>query len=513
MLVITLLGAGIRFIDIGKQPLWSDEAFSVWMGSHSIADIIKLTIEIDQHPPLYHILLHLWMSIGGQGEAWVRSLSALFGILTIIVIYFLGKTLSGALVGLLSALVLALSPFHIQYGQEARSYAMLGLFASLSMVMTARLLLDSCAHTQLIGQQLKSIFSSRARGSRLPLREMETDLSWLGYMLFSALAMLTHNTGFFLPLGTNLFVFGLMILRRFAPDSECQMQAPSLRNWLIAQAGVFLFWSPWLPGLLPQAMGVAGDFWIQPPTVESVLNTLKEFLMAYLPNQIQWQAVIWLGFGIVFALAFRKYRRRAGFFVFAAVLFLTPVLGELLVSLRRPIFYDRTLIWSTIPLYVLIAAGISQLRHRSYLVTATLILVTLSGLSIDNFFQTFEKERWDLAAAYVNGKLQKGDIIVFNAGWAEIPFDYYFARFHQKVEEFGAPETMFQYHQLEPRMAEKDIPRLRSIIQGRKRVWLVYSHNWWTDPQSIIPKEMGKALRLQDVKNFNGMQIQLYGAP
>jgi len=34
-----------------------------------------------------------------------------------------------------------------------------------------------------------------------------------------------------------------------------------------------------------------------------------------------------------------------------------PFLGELIVSLRRPIFFDRTLIWTTIPLYLVLAAG------------------------------------------------------------------------------------------------------------------------------------------------------------
>src|SRR5512138_3592537 len=92
LLAITLAGAWFRFYQIGQQPLWSDEALSVWMGQHTIADIIRLTIQLDQSPPLYYTLLHLWMRIGGSGEAWVRALSALFGILTILAIYSLGKT-------------------------------------------------------------------------------------------------------------------------------------------------------------------------------------------------------------------------------------------------------------------------------------------------------------------------------------------------------------------------------------------------------------------------------------
>ena len=531
--IITLLGAGFRFLKIGKQPLWLDEAFSVWMSRHSIPDIIKLTIDIDQHPPLYHILLSIWNALGGYSEAWVRSLSAVFGILTIIVIFSLGKTLSGPRVGLLSALLLALSPFHIQYGQEARSYALLTLCASLSMLMTARLLLDDRARTQPIGQQFGEFLQrwkrrstrdnsgdtiseegdKRAQRGGLSFRQVETDLTWLGYMVFTALTLFVHNTAVMLPIGLNLFMFGLMLFRRFSPAGEGQMQAPSLRNWLLAHGGVFLLWSPWLPAFFLQSVAVSGDFWIQPPTYEVVTNALKTFLMAFLPNQIGWRWLIWAAYGCTFILAFIQYRRRAAQFLFLAALFLTPFLGELLVSLFRPIFYDRTLIGTTIPVYVLIAVGISQLRFKPYIATALIILLTLSLLSIDNYFRNYEKERWDLAAVYVGDQVQDGDMIVFNSGWTQIPFDYYFAQYNRKVIEVGAPQTMFENGELEPRMTEQDLPRLREILRGRTRVWLVYSHNWWTDPDSLIQKELRRELRLMETKNFNDMQIQLYAGP
>ncbi len=521
LLAVTLAGAWFRFYQIGKQPLWSDEALSVWMGRHNIADIIRLTIRLDQSPPLYYILLHLWMQIGGSGEAWVRSLSALFGIITILAIYFLAKTLSGPLAGLLAALALALSPFNVQFGQETRTYSLLALVACGSMWMAARLLADDCSHTHTIGQQFKTFFQTAlpvgrgcpalpANQDRRFFQETKTDLIWCGYTVFTALAVYCHNTAIFLPVGINLFVFGLMIYRRSHPAKEGRLQAPSLRNWIAAQAGVFVLWSPWLPGFYTQATGVSGDFWIQPPTWNIVVVTLRNFVLADIPGQIGWQWLILAGFGGAFLLAAVKYRNTAGHFLFLALLFLTPFLGELLVSLRRPIFYDRTLIWCSLPLYVLIAVGISRLHFRAYIVTAVIIFVTLNGLSLINFFTYFEKERWDLASAYVSENLQKNDLIIFNSNWAEIPFDYYFKRSNTTVEEEGVPETMFDYGVLEPRMTENDLPRLRSMIQGRRRVWLVYSHNWWTDPKSLVPNAIKQEMRLIDIKNFNGMQIQLY---
>lgn len=534
LLFIILLGAGLRLTDLGKQPLWMDEAFSVWMSQHSIPEILQLTIQIDQHPPLYHLLLHLWTAVGGTGEYSVRSLSVFMSVLTIPVVFLLGKTLSGWRVGLISALVLAISPFQVQFAQETRSYALLSLMASLSMWMVARLMTVNYVPGMAIGDQLKAYFRKRSQPLGLMVEAShpfyaflpharstiwtflcvnQVDLTWLGYMLFSALAIFTHNTAVFLPLGINLFVFGLIFYRRSHPALAGQLQAPGLKNWIFAQVGVFILWLPWAPAFYRQLTGVSDQFWIQPPTFSLVLETLKSLIIAWLPARLSFPGLIWLGVAAIFLLAAVSNQRRMSHFIFLAVLFLTPFMGELLVSLYRPIFYDRTLIWSAIPLCVLLAEGLYQMRYRSYITTALIILITLNGLSLGNYFTYFEKERWDLATQYVVKNIQPGDAVVFNANWAQIPFDYYLPKSHAAMDEYGVPETMFMLGVLEPHMTRTDLPRLRNIIEGRKRIWLVYSHNWWTDPESLIQKELSSHMNLIDVQMYNGIQIQLYNQP
>ena len=78
------------------------------------------------------------------------------------------------------------------------------------------------------------------------------------------------------------------------------------------------------------------------------------------PSQIVilWVLVLVLCLGVVY------YRKKLSIFLLLLTLFAVPFLGELIVSIRRPIFYDRTLIWITIPLLLLLAAGIMQLRFR-----------------------------------------------------------------------------------------------------------------------------------------------------
>jgi mannosyltransferase len=119
LLVIVALGGFLRVYQIGSKGLWLDEAFSVWLGWQPVGEMLGWLMRIDQHPPLYYALLHLWMALG-DGAATVRALSALCGTLTIPVVYLLGRRLADGKVGLLAALILAVSPFHVRFAQETR---------------------------------------------------------------------------------------------------------------------------------------------------------------------------------------------------------------------------------------------------------------------------------------------------------------------------------------------------------------------------------------------------------
>ena len=119
--------------------------------------MLSWVVRIDQHPPLYYILLHFWMKLGDNAVT-ARSLSALTGALTIPAIYWLGRRLAGRDVGLLAALLLALSPFHVRFAQETRMYTLLTLNATLALLALACLLTDPRAAKAPLGQQLRDFF-------------------------------------------------------------------------------------------------------------------------------------------------------------------------------------------------------------------------------------------------------------------------------------------------------------------------------------------------------------------
>ncbi len=344
-------------------------------------------------------------------------------------------------------------------------------------------------------------------------------------MFFTAATVLTHNTAIFYPIAANLFVLGFIVYRRRsdrddqpnaditsrATDSSVQaFSPPAFRNWLWAQVGAFLFWCPWALPSIVQSIGVYNQFWISAPTIFTVTDAVRALLNDFTPQFLDRLGIVWLGLVLLLVLGGLYLRRRLSVLAFLLVLLLTPVLGELLVSLRRPIFYDRTLIWATIPLYLLLAFGLLQLRFKAVIYGGLVLLCAVNLLSLQNYYQNFTKEQWREAAASAAGQVRDGDLILFNATWVQIPFDYYFRHFDRPVTEHGVPVDLFERGVLEPRMAESDLPRLQSLVRNQQRVWLVYSHDWYTDPQRIIPAALEDEFDLVTTETFNGLQIMLY---
>lgn len=547
VILITAIGGWLRFFLLGSKGMWLDETFSMWLASHSVADMLHWGVQIDPHPPLYYLLLHYWMEVNGDTPYYVRLLSALFGMGTIPMMYLIGKRISGAVVGVTAAVCLAFSPYHIYFAQEARMYSLLTFNAAVAIYALVRLLSDPRSVKPIGGQfreypQVWRTYNPVASDAKqefsygneilsqggwrawifrhrwLHIQTIETDLTWLAFIVFSALTLLTHNTAVFFPAATNLFVLGLMLFQRFAPHkpgAQPAFQAPPLGNWVKAQIGIFLLWSPWLVPFIRQTSRVDQEFWLPKPTWEAVTETLRVLLNPSAQTQLSqvmtWVLCVVLFFGLVY------YRKQPSTILFLAALFAIPFLGELVVSIRRPIFYGRTLIWITIPLFLLLGAGIAQIRFNFLMTVAVGILGANYLFSAGDYYRFVQKEEWSTPAGYVANFAEKDDLVLFNSNFVVIPFNYYFKQYEDlysmRVEKRGVPLDLFESGILEPRMTEDDIPGLIALVSGRERVWLVYSHDSYTDPAGLIPKTLASKMKLVRTRDFYGGQVQLYEAP
>ncbi|MDI9549099.1 MAG: glycosyltransferase family 39 protein [Chloroflexota bacterium] len=493
---VVLLAGLLRFWAIDAKTIWLDEAFSIWVAELPLPKLLRFVASVDHHPPLYYLLQHGWQVALGNSAFAVRSLPALLGVATVPLLYAAGRRLTDGTTALMAALLLAVSPFHVRYGQESRMYALMTLLAAGALLCLAVWLADSRAG---------SVQRRAAMG---------------GLAVTQALLMLTHNTAALLfPAALNAGVAGAFWMQgasaKTAGVGGTLGDKGFVLRWLAVQAAALLLWLPWGPAFWAQAQTVYHEFWIQQPSGYSVWLAFHNFNLAFpegwFPAAPWWDLLYWgLTLGGVWAL-----RRRRPVAVLLAAMFIVPPVLELLAGLRRPVFSDRTLIWTTLPYYLFVAAGLRGLAEgakatRWRTVAASAVAVLLVGLtvySLHAYFTGYEKEDWRSAAACVAEGARPGDLAVFHAPWVQIPFAYYYRGQGAPVEMRGAPADLFATGELEPAMRTEDLPALRNLIAGRERVWLVYSHEWYSDAGGLVPQEIERVMVAADECTFLGGRV------
>lgn len=120
------------------QSFWLDEAVTVSLMRLDLADMLAAIPDSESTPPLYYVLAWLWTRLFGTGEVGLRSLSALAGVLTVPAAYAAGHALLSRRAGLPAAALVAVNPFLVWYGQEARAYALLVLLGTVALWAAAR---------------------------------------------------------------------------------------------------------------------------------------------------------------------------------------------------------------------------------------------------------------------------------------------------------------------------------------------------------------------------------------
>ena len=123
------LAAGLRIYHLGHASLWLDEIATVYG-----QDIIN--------PPAYPFLIKTWIAFFGSGETALRFPSMIFSLLGVPILFLFGKKLFSVRAGLIAALLLAVSPYSINYAQEARMYSLLGLLCLVSFYAFYRFIRD-----------------------------------------------------------------------------------------------------------------------------------------------------------------------------------------------------------------------------------------------------------------------------------------------------------------------------------------------------------------------------------
>jgi mannosyltransferase len=238
--VALVVGTVLRFVT--TSSLWLDEALTVNIAEMPVGDVWDW-LRHDGHPPLYYVLLHGWIELFGSGDVAVRALSGVFGLLTFPLAWLAGRRLGGPLLGWLTVVVVALSPFAVRYSNEARMYSLVMLLS-----FAGYLLLDDVLR--------------RGRDDWLRLA---------GIALVAGALLWTHYWAIWL-----LGAAGLMVLWQAWRADEASERSAALRCIGALVVGGVLF-LPWVPSMLYQSAHT-GTPWADPMRPTSAFNfTLNDF--------------------------------------------------------------------------------------------------------------------------------------------------------------------------------------------------------------------------------------------
>jgi len=351
-LALAAVALALRLYHLQLQSLWWDEGISLYLAGLDLASLTTAKdFGIDLHPPLYHVLLAGWVRLAGSSVFSSRYLSAAAGALAVPLTYYLGRRTSGPAAGLVGAVLLAASPFHVFYSQEARMYTLVPLLGLLSTALALRILDRQAARP----------------GEWVALAVVNAAGLYAYYYL--ALLVLAENVAFAAVVSTSPPAPSPLAERGSGGEADVagRLRQPGLRAlvfwWLGAQAATALLYLPWLAALW--GLFASGAAMAVPPETavyRSLAGYLRECLLAFsigFARPAPW-ADLAGGLALALAALAGRPKGRAGWWLLSLGI-AVPLAGAYLVMLRRPFFFPRFIIYAAPLLYVLVGAGVARL--------------------------------------------------------------------------------------------------------------------------------------------------------
>ncbi len=484
LLAILALAVFVRFVRLGHQSLWTDEMLTI--GAYTAPPGIAFWKKLlwDVHGPLHSLLLHLWSAVSSS-EAWLRTPSALAGVLSVYLLYRWLISLGRRDCALVGALFLALSPFNLYYSQELRFYAQLTLFLIVALIVFHR-------------------FLSRPTYKNGVL---------LGVTL--AVTCLSHFSGGFLCLG--LFVY-LIITGR--------MRGMHLRAGALAAVIVLLMISPWIyrefrflqqiqvvdVSTIPIEERYRGELtlsaWSYPyafyafsvgysfgPTlrelhlVESVSTLLKTHGLEIL--------IVGCLFGLLTILGLIRAARTGLLALFLSVALGALLAVSLLVKFNIKIFNARYLM-SVFPVFIaLLAYGVPVRGLRRYF--AIIAVCAVMAVADWNYHVVDSYARDDVRGSVrlIEDREVAGDLII-------APSVFHTVRYYYD----GPNEVVVLF----PRDlgADEVYRRGERLMREHGRVWYIRCRHWGSDPEDLLVASLSAEAAAVESWNLSGVVVYLF---
>ena len=429
---ITVLSIGflLRLYRLGYQSIWYDEGVSLYLAGQAPGQLIHHTAG-DIHPPFYYLLLSFWTHLAGRAEFSVAFLSVFFGILIIAAAYHIGSHLYDRKVGVVTACLIAVSPYQIWYSQEIRMYT-LGASLGLIAFWGAWNLLEEPSQNKSrydTGFHMYAYETTAAGKMPAPQWFHKRKVIPYGvlYVIGGALGLYTLYYFAFLLVAFNVWaVIQLMRRRR----NGIPARSDTVR-WFTAQVAVLILYGPWLGVALRQVLNPPVPPWRSATPLWSIIVqswSALSFGQSVIPAQVIYALLLTVAIYVLGAVV--TFRRNANQGIALILYTLCPVALIVLASLWTPLFHVRYVFTYSPAFYLVLAAGFVWLLRRAPLVGSLIAIVWLAvtGYSIYEFHYNprYSSDDFRGAVQHIAENIRPGDAILINAGYAYTTFVYYY---------------------------------------------------------------------------------------
>lgn len=455
MLALILLAATILRLIALNQSLWLDEAININVvrGLDFKALIFNYSLS-DFHPPLYHVILKSWDLVVENllhlppYEFIFRLPSVIFGVLTVYLVYLIGKKLYDKKTAIIATTLLATAPLHIYYSQEARMYMLACFLAAASAYFFISLI------------------------SRDKL------IYWIGFIVSSALMLYSD----YLPyLMIPTYLLYLIFNFKKIPKNTLKAFVPAL---FLISALV----TPWLL-LLPKQLrtglsaAAASPAWAQvvgSPDFKSLSLTFVKFIIGRISMENDTYYIlaflpVGLFVGALLLMSFLRNNYKRSFIYFW---FIAPIILSFSLAFFIPIYAYFRLIFVLPALYLILASAINVVNFKP-LVRTLLALMLLINLVCTTFYfvyPQFQRENWQKASKYVLDASGRDTVVLFESNYTMAPFDFYN---QNQVDAYGALDSFDA--------STSDIyKKLTAQTKNKKKAYLFQYLSGITDPQGLV---------------------------
>jgi mannosyltransferase len=487
-------------LDVRLDGMTADETYADPPGIAPAADYLKYiqpqpgnnlwrvardTFAQESHPPLFYLLLHVWMSWFGYTVAAGRAFSLLFGLAAIPVLFFFAKRLAGETAAWIAALLCAMAPFQTLLALQVRGYTLTSFLVLVTAWLTFEILERRPSPDRGSGQVQALIW--------LGVTGMMTHYYFVIYSALEGLALLTQRRLLRVAVWVGVVwtaVLGLLVWYFLVQPSS--LAQPWMRN-------------PWYgPLLLLNAGSALTDLLIFSPN-----ESLSVFLAAYplLITAIKLLLVVVVGASLLLAARHLPSRHA----IFLLVWFVGPVMLIFVLDMVRrsgTVMTPRYFAGSAFPLYVLLAVGLANLKPLARTAGAAfLVLLMLEchmavrELPVGVLSEGYDAQR---AAIAVESRWQPRDVVIVlsNYGCVPVSMAYYLPPQTPMLSLVYLPRKE-QGPVVAPATLDSLQPRVEKEAGGRPHLWVMRSY-----PDSVTSQKLDDWL----LPRYRTVHNQRYGA-